>query len=85
MWNRVDVKALNEGLEYAAKIDPDAKVTSENKMFDYGQCTAYAMVDGRFVMLWSNGDNDYTVEDKYAPKATEAFNEALRVLNRCDD
>ena len=82
---RVDVKALNEGLEYAAKIDPDAKVTSENKMFDYGQCTAYAMVDGRFVMLWSNGDNDYTVEDKYAPKATEAFNEALRVLNRCDD
>ena len=54
-------------------------------MFDYGQNTAYAIVDGKFVMLWSNGDNDYTVEDKYAPKATEAFNEALRVLNRCDD
>ena len=81
----VDVNALNKGLEYAAKIDPNAKVTEENKMFDYGQTTAYAIVDGKFVMLWSNGDNDYTVEDKYAPKATEAFNEALRVLNRCDD
>ena len=81
----VDVNALNKGLEYAAKIDPNAKVTKENKMFDYGQNTAYAIVDGKFVMLWSNGDNDYTVEDKYAPKATEAFNEALRVLNRCDD
>ena len=81
----VDVNALNKGLEYAAKIDPNAKVTEENKMFDYGQNTAYAMVDGKFVMLWSKGDNDVTVEDKNVPKATEAFNEAVRPLESYDD
>lgn len=81
----VDVNALNKGLEYAAKIDPNAKVTEENKMFDYGQNTAYAIVDGKFVMLWSKGDNDVTVEDKNVPKATEAFNEAVRPLESYDD
>ena len=81
----VDINALNKGLEYAAKIDPNAKVTEESKMFDYGQTTAYAMVDGKFVMLWSKGDNDVTVEDKNVPKATEAFNEAVRPLKSYDD
>lgn len=81
----IDVKTINKGLGYAAKIDPNAKVTTENKMFDYGQNTAYAIVDGKFVMLWSKGDNDCKVEDKNADKAAEAFNEALSVLNECDD
>lgn len=82
---KVDINALNKGLEYAAKIDPNAKVTEENKMFDYGQNTAYAIVDGKFVMLWSKGDNDVTIEDKNVPKATEAFNEAVRPLKSYDD
>ncbi|MBQ2580008.1 MAG: hypothetical protein II574_00105 [Ruminococcus sp.] len=81
----VDAAELSKGLEYAAKIDPNAKVTEENKMFDYGQSTAYAIVDGRFVMLWSKGDNDLTVNDANVPKATEAFDKALRILNEQND
>ena len=83
-WSKkkADTDKLAEGLEYAAKIDPNANVTTENKMYDYGQNTLYAIVDGRFVMLRSRGDNDKTVEDENAAKAIDAYNEAMEIFDQ---
>ncbi len=79
---KADTDKLTEGLEYAAKIDPNAKVTTVNRMYDYGQETLYAVVDGRFVMLRSRGDNDKTVEDENAAKAIDAYNEAMEIFDQ---
>ncbi len=79
---KADTDMLAQGLEYAAKIAPNAKVTTESRMCDYGQETLYAVVDGRFVMLRSRGDNDKTVEDINAVKAIDAYNEAMQIFDQ---
>ena len=73
----LQTRYITQALEYAAKTDPDAKVTTTNKMCDYGQKTSYAVVDGKPIMLYSYGDNLRVVEDDNAKKAEELFTKAL--------
>ena len=72
-----DVGKLRQALAIAAKIDPNAKVTSKHEACDYGQNTLYAIVDGKPLMLRSYGDNSKTVEDDNATKAIAAYEDAL--------
>lgn len=75
---RADISALKTGLEYVAKIDPGANVREESVMFDYGQDTLYAVVDGKPVMLVSKGDINMTVEDENAENAIRCFSDAMQ-------
>lgn len=74
----LDTAKIKSALDYAAKVDPDAKVTVEHKMCDYGQNTLYAVVNNKLVMLYSKGDNDRTVEDINAVKAIAAYKELIQ-------
>ena len=69
----MDTNKLREALSYASKVDPDAEITEEHKMCDYGQNTIYAVVDGKPIMLQSKGDVDKTVHDDNAQKAIEFY------------
>ena len=73
----LQTRYIKQALAYAAKTDPDAKVTVTHKMCDYGQKTSYAVVDGKAIMLYSYGDNQRIVEDDNAKKAEELFGKAL--------
>lgn len=77
-----DTALLKQGVEYAAKMDPNAKFTSEHKMCDYGQNTLYAYVNGKLVKLYSKGDNDEFTDDENAKKAIECYEAALRKADK---
>ena len=80
----VNTEKIKSALEYAEKINPDAKVTKKYEMCDYGQDTAYAVVDCKPVMLSSYGDVMRTVEDDNAKKADKLFKEAFPPVDICE-
>ena len=73
----LDPVILRQGQEFAAKIDKNAKIREEGKMCDYGQNSVFAVIDGKPVMLCSEGDTDLTVEDENAEKAIRCFDDAM--------
>lgn len=72
----LDTAMLEQGVEFASKMNPEAKFTCEHKMCDYGQDTLYALVDSKPVKLYSKGDNDEFTDDVNAQKAIECFERA---------
>lgn len=73
---KCDTALLQQGVEFASKMNPEAKFTCEHKMCDYGQDTLYALVDSKPVKLYSKGDNDEFTDDVNAQKAIECFERA---------
>ena len=72
-----DVSYINEGLDHAAKIDPDLEFDEESVMEDYGQNTLYAVVGGELVMLESFGDVNKTSEDENVQSAISSYKQAF--------
>ena len=77
---KCDTALLQQGVEFASKMNPEAKFTCEHKMCDYGQDTLYALVDSKPVKLYSKGDNDEVTDDSNALKSIACFEKALEEI-----
>ncbi|MBO4687618.1 MAG: hypothetical protein J5636_03825 [Clostridiales bacterium] len=72
----VDQEWLQRMYEVASQVDPDAPVTAENVMDDYGQEALYYWDEnGERVRLFETGDMTYTIDDPYARQSEMMWEE----------
>ena len=72
----VDEEWLQKIYETCEQVDPDAPVTYEDTMCDYGQEAIYYWNEkGERIRLYEYGDRTYTIDDPYAQKAEKLWEE----------
>ena len=80
----VDKDYLLKMYAYAIHVDPEAKYTTEHLMCDYGQISLYFHNEnGESVLCASDGDVRYNIDDKYANKVDELWNNIYIYMEKC--
>ena len=75
----VDKDYLMLMYSYAVHVNPDAKYTIKQEMYDYGQKNLYFYAaDGTKIKAASYGDVRYIYDDKYATKLEELWNKCYK-------